>query len=47
MSTKIGDFGFSKKKLVSDFKKSYGGTFYYQSPEVISNKPYSFRNDVW
>jgi serine/threonine protein kinase len=47
MSIKIGDFGWSRqKKTLSDFN-SYGGTFHYQSPEIVSNSPYSFKTDVW
>jgi len=46
MSIKIGDFGLSKEKFLSDLK-SYVGTIYYQSPEIINNEPYSFKTDVW
>ena len=46
MSIKIGDFGLSKEKFLSDLK-SYVGTIYYQSPEIINNEPYSYKTDVW
>ena len=45
MSIKIGDFGFSKEE--SSNPKSFAGTTYYQSPEILNNKPYSFKTDVW
>ncbi len=46
LSIKIGDFGCSKEKLQSDLK-SYVGTLYYQSPQIVRNESYSFKTDVW
>ena len=45
-SVKIGDFGFSKEMLDSCLK-SDSGTFHYQSPQVINNRAYTFKTDVW
>lgn len=44
----MADFGISKildKTL--DNANTLTGTPYYMSPELVSNKPYSFKNDVW
>lgn len=45
---KLGDFGISR---VLDFTKEYAksmvGSPYYLSPEVIQQRPYSFKSDVW
>ena len=46
LSIKIGDFGCSKEKLQSDLK-SFVGTLYYQSPQIVRNESYSFKTDVW
>jgi serine/threonine protein kinase len=46
ISLKIGDFGMSKEKSMSDFK-IYVGTWHYQSPEVMRMQPFSFETDVW
>ena len=46
LSIKIGDLGCGKEKFASDFK-SYVGTLYYQSPEILRNKCYSHKTDVW
>ncbi len=47
LSIKIGDFGCSKEKLQSDLRRSYVGTLYYQSPQIVRNADYSFKTDVW
>lgn len=45
---KLGDFGIAKcLDLTMDKVKTIVGTPYYLSPELISNKPYSFKNDIW
>ena len=46
ISLKIGDFGMSKEKSMSDLKM-YVGTWHYQSPEVMRMQPFSFETDVW
>lgn len=45
---KIGDFGIAKVLLHTMEKaKTIVGTPFYLSPEIIENKPYSFKSDVW
>ena len=46
ISVKIGDFGFSKEMLDSCLKSGLG-TLYYYSPQVINNRAYTFKTDVW
>jgi NIMA (never in mitosis gene a)-related kinase len=45
---KLGDFGIAK---CLDFTlqqvKTIVGTPYYLSPEIVMNKPYSFKSDIW
>ena len=43
---KIGDFGISKV-LDSTSAKTFVGTPYYLSPEIIKSLPYSFKSDIW
>ena len=40
----IGDFGLSKK---DDLAATYIGTPYYMSPEIVGNKKYSQKTDIW
>lgn len=46
--TKLGDFGIARildhTKAVA---KTMVGTPYYISPEIVDNKPYSFKTDIW
>lgn len=45
---KLGDFGVSKTlKDTLDKAKSFKGTPYYISPEIIEGKEYSFNSDIW
>ena len=45
---KIGDFGISKCLSSSvEVAKTFIGTPYYLSPEIVSNQPYSYKSDVW
>ena len=46
ISLKVGDFGQSKVKSHSDMK-THVGTYYYQSPEIMNDKRYSNKIDVW
>ena len=46
ISVKIGDFGFSKEMLDSCLKSGLG-SLYYQSPQAINNRAYTFKTDVW
>ena len=45
---KLGDFGIAKILSQTHQKaKTVVGTPYYLSPEIIENKPYSFKTDIW
>ncbi len=45
---KLGDFGIAKcLKNTVEVAKTIVGTPYYFSPEIIQNKPYSFKSDIW
>ena len=45
---KLGDFGIAKC-LECTWEKAMTvvGTPYYLSPEIVNNKPYSFKSDIW
>lgn len=45
---KLGDFGIAKC-LETTLQKAMTivGTPYYLSPEIVQNKPYSFKSDIW
>ena len=45
---KIGDFGIAKiLKHTVAVAKTMVGTPYYLSPEIIEQRPYSFKSDIW
>lgn len=45
---KLGDFGIAKVlSSTADNAKTIVGTPYYLSPEIIENKPYNFKSDIW
>ena len=45
---KLGDFGIAKVLTNTiDKTKTMVGTPYYLSPEIVDNKPYNFKSDVW
>ena len=45
---KMGDFGIARVLSSTKEKaKTVVGTPYYLSPEIIENKPYSFKSDIW
>ena len=45
VSIKIGDFGSSKE--ANDYVKTYHGTPFYISPEMVNREAYSAATDVW
>ena len=47
-SIKLGDFGIAKiLSQTMENAKTMVGTPYYLSPELIDNKPYNFKSDIW
>jgi serine/threonine protein kinase len=45
---KLGDFGIARVLTnTMDKAKTAVGTPYYLSPEIVDNKPYNFKSDVW
>lgn len=45
---KLGDFGIARVlNKTMDKARTVVGTPYYLSPEIIENKPYSFKSDIW
>ena len=45
---RIGDFGIAKcLNQTIDKAKTYVGTPYYLSPEIINSQPYDFKSDIW
>eukprot|EP00929_Paragymnodinium_shiwhaense_P121307 TRINITY_DN93487_c0_g1_i1.p1 TRINITY_DN93487_c0_g1~~TRINITY_DN93487_c0_g1_i1.p1 ORF type:complete len:466 (+),score=123.95 TRINITY_DN93487_c0_g1_i1:93-1490(+) len=45
---KLGDFGIARiLDATKDYAKTMVGTPYYLSPEIIQDRPYAFKSDVW
>ncbi|KAF8515845.1 kinase-like domain-containing protein [Hysterangium stoloniferum] len=44
---KLGDFGLSKALGVAGFANTYVGTPYYMSPELMQEKSYDAKSDIW
>ncbi|KND01006.1 NEK protein kinase [Spizellomyces punctatus DAOM BR117] len=44
---KLGDFGLSRLMDGSEFARTYVGTPFYMSPELISESSYNEKSDVW
>jgi len=45
---KLADFGLAKKITQSSSNlKAFVGTLNYTSPEVVENKPYTEKADIW
>lgn len=46
---KLGDFGIAKclNYTLDKLQTTLIGTPYYLSPEIIHNKPYSYKSDIW
>ncbi|KAF7790749.1 hypothetical protein EIP86_001706 [Pleurotus ostreatoroseus] len=46
-SVKLGDFGLSKALAQTSFAQTYVGTPYYMSPELMQEKAYDSKSDIW
>ncbi|THU82067.1 kinase-like protein [Dendrothele bispora CBS 962.96] len=44
---KLGDFGLSKALPQTNFANTYVGTPYYMSPELMQEKAYDSKSDIW
>ena len=45
---KLGDFGIARVLSTTISRaKTVVGTPYYLSPEIVENKPYNFKSDIW
>ena len=45
---KLGDFGIARAlNHTAENAQTIVGTPYYLSPEIIENKPYNFKSDIW
>ncbi|KAH9932626.1 kinase-like domain-containing protein [Fomitopsis serialis] len=44
---KLGDFGLSKAMAQASFANTYVGTPYYMSPELMQEKAYDSKSDIW
>lgn len=44
---KLGDFGLSKALSTASFAQTYVGTPYYMSPELMQEKAYDSKSDIW
>ncbi|TFK53842.1 Pkinase-domain-containing protein [Heliocybe sulcata] len=46
-TVKLGDFGLSKALGTASFANTYVGTPYYMSPELMQEKAYDSKSDIW
>ncbi|THH18650.1 hypothetical protein EW146_g2366 [Bondarzewia mesenterica] len=46
-TAKLGDFGLSKALAQASFANTYVGTPYYMSPELMQEKAYDSKSDIW
>ncbi|KAJ6591616.1 kinase-like domain-containing protein [Mycena vulgaris] len=46
-TVKLGDFGLSKQLAQATFANTYVGTPYYMSPELMQEKAYDSKSDIW
>ncbi|KAK7026127.1 hypothetical protein VNI00_015702 [Paramarasmius palmivorus] len=46
-TVKLGDFGLSKALPHTSFANTYVGTPYYMSPELMQEKAYDSKSDIW
>ncbi|KAJ7504430.1 kinase-like domain-containing protein [Mycena galericulata] len=46
-AVKLGDFGLSKALTQATFANTYVGTPYYMSPEMMQERAYDSKSDIW
>ncbi|KAF9547932.1 Pkinase-domain-containing protein [Agrocybe pediades] len=46
-TVKLGDFGLSKALAQASFASTYVGTPYYMSPELMQERAYDSKSDIW
>ncbi|CCM06118.1 uncharacterized protein FIBRA_08367 [Fibroporia radiculosa] len=46
-TAKLGDFGLSKALTQASFANTYVGTPYYMSPELMQERAYDNKSDIW
>ncbi|KAG2157024.1 kinase-like domain-containing protein [Suillus clintonianus] len=46
-TVKLGDFGLSKALSQASFANTYVGTPYYMSPELMQERAYDSKSDIW
>ena len=46
-NVKLGDFGTSKQLQTLTHLKSFCGTCYYMSPDIIAGDGYDTKTDIW
>lgn len=46
-NVKLGDFGWSRKLVKGEVRKTFCGTYEYMAPEILENKQQSKAVDVW
>ncbi|KAG1731939.1 kinase-like domain-containing protein [Suillus lakei] len=46
-TVKLGDFGLSKALSQANFANTYVGTPYYMSPELMQERAYDSKSDIW
>ncbi|KAG2368496.1 kinase-like domain-containing protein [Suillus spraguei] len=46
-AVKLGDFGLSKALSQANFANTYVGTPYYMSPELMQERAYDSKSDIW
>ncbi|ESP02328.1 hypothetical protein LOTGIDRAFT_138592 [Lottia gigantea] len=46
-NVKLGDFGLARVLHETSFAKTYVGTPYYMSPELVNNMSYNEKSDIW
>ena len=48
LNVKMADFGLAKSLTAStNMSNTFVGTLVYSCPEIVQNKPYSHKADIW